>query len=254
MYSDAELKDFYLKSEFKDLYLKTNNKGVVIWNKARWYICIIYPEHWENFDAMCNDIKSIGFPCALSPLHNADVTEDGEIKKEHYHLVIYWSGQCTPYKVYTTLCGYLGEDSFFGLEIGGNGNKCVRYFTHIDFPEKAQYNFSEIVSFNGFDVARYYKEGMVSDMDTVREIKKVIKENNVLFFNDLDEILDAEYPDLYQQFISNRNVARHIKDYIKSREYQMVYDGEIEKSMIVEHLPDGRKKQIFNRQIKVVNG
>lgn len=252
MLTDPELKQIFLKKPHQAQFVKNLDNGKLAWNTSRWFTCIVYPEHWESIDDLINDLKCFGFPCSLSPLHDADVTEDGEIKKPHYHLVFYWSGKTTPYRAYISLCGALGDSSFFGLEAGGNVNKLIRYHTHIDYPEKAQYNFSDIIDINGFKSAKYYKEGMVSDTDTIRQIKQIIKDNNILFFNELDEILDCDYPLLYEEFTNNRNVARHIKDYIKGREYQMFYDGNIERSQYRMRMPDGSEKVIFNRQIKAV--
>lgn len=249
MLTDKELKEIFLKNPKQAHYVLNGKKGLS-WGKARWYHCIVYPEHWETKEDLYKDLEKFGVPCALSPLHDKDVKETGEIKKAHYHLTLYWSGQCTPYRVYTSLCGALGEDTFYGLEVVNNANTDIRYFCHLENPEKAQYNIDDIKDFNGFKSGKYLKESMVSDVDTVRQIKKIIKENNILFFNELDDFLDDNYPLLYEEFVTSRNVSRQVKDYIKGREYQMFYDGDIERSTTRFRYADGSEKVIFNRQLK----
>lgn len=250
MLTDSELKQIFKNNKKQCQFLKIGKSGELAWNTCRWFTLIIYPEHWENKEDMINDIRSIGMPCSLSPLHDSDVTEDGEIKKPHYHLVLYWSGKTTPYRAYCSVCGGIGDNTFFGFQGGGNGNQLIRYHCHLDDPEKAPYNIKDIIDINNFKSGKYLKESMVSDVDTIREIKKVIKENNILFFNELDDILDENYPILYEEFSTNRNVSRQIKDYIKGREYQMYYDGEIIRSSTRFRNPDGSEKVIFNRELK----
>lgn len=126
----------------------------------------------------------------------------------------------------------------------------MRYHCHLDDPDKAPYDIKDIVDLNSFKCGKYLKESMVSDVDSVREIKKIIKENNILFFNELDDFLDDNYPILYEEFVTNRNVSRQVKDYIKGREYQMFYDGDIERSTTRFRMSDGSEKVIFNRQLK----
>ena len=50
------------------------------------YCCIsrFFPEDWEDV------IKQE--PAVISPLHDKDVTEDGERKKPHYHVILSYKG------------------------------------------------------------------------------------------------------------------------------------------------------------------
>lgn len=251
MLSNEELKERIKKVHPE--YLELDKKGGDKWKTARIFSTILYPENINDIDKSCNDL---GVPCSLSPLHDKDLKEDdtGEIKKAHYHLVVYFKGKTTPYNFYTCLCGAFGEKAFSTLQIGHDLGSLVCYHCHLNNPEKFQYDVSDIKDFNGFSCKKYLMDCGGDILDNYQIIKKIIKENNFLFFNELDDYLEENEPVLYNAFVRDRILSRQVKDYIKSREYQMFYDGEIERSTTLEVLPDGRKKQIFNRQIKVVNG
>ena len=73
---------------------------------------------------------------AISPLHNKDLNADGEIKKEHYHILITFKGP-TSYniveKITKSVNGTIPQRAKSPIGI-------IRYFTHKDNPEKAQYD------------------------------------------------------------------------------------------------------------------
>ena len=44
------------------------------------------PENWREI------LADLHIPVLISPLHDKDVTPDGEIKKAHYHVIIMYGG------------------------------------------------------------------------------------------------------------------------------------------------------------------
>lgn len=251
MFSNDELKERIKKVHPE--YLEHDKKGGDKWKTARIFSTILYPENIENIDSAC---EKLGIPCSLSPLHDKDLKDDdsGEIKKAHYHLVVYFKGKTTPYNFYTCLCGAFGEKAFSTFEIGHDIGSLVCYHCHLNNEDKYQYDVNEIKDFNGFCSGKYISESFRDGMEAFFKIKKIIKEKNFIFLNEIDDYLQEFEPVLYSKYYHDRVLNKQVVQYIKSREYQMFYDGEIERSMITQILPDGRKKQIFNRQIKVVNG
>lgn len=245
MYSNEEFKNLLCKVHPE--YFDFGKNGVKKWKTARIFSTILYPENISDINDCCNKLS---IPCCLSPLHNQDVKESGEIKKEHYHLIIYYAGKTTPYSCYTSLCGAFGESAFSTLEIGKDLGALVQYHIHLNNPEKFQYNASDILDFNGFSSSKYLVSGAGDIMDNFRQIKKIIKNNNFLFYNDLDDFLDENEPLLYSAMLHDRVLARQCKDYMKAREYQMLYDGNIERSQIKIRMSDGSEKVIFNRELK----
>lgn len=246
MLSNNDLKDKLYKVHPE--YFEYDKKGNLKWKTARVFSTILYPENIEDIDDSC---RIFGVPCSLSPLHDKDIKDKdtGELKKAHYHLVAYFSGKSTPYKFYSALCSGFGDSAFSTIEIGNDLSALIKYQVHLGFDDKFQYNPQDIKDFNGFNSEKYLIQGVGDIMDNFRKIKEIIKKNNFIFYNDLDDYLDDNEPLLYSALLHDRVLARQCKDYMKAREYQMVYDGNIIRSKITEKLPDGRLNQIFNRQI-----
>lgn len=72
---DAPRKNFNPKT--KQPYKRGRNWAIVVYPDS-------VPENWLEILKM--------EPVAISPLHDKDVTAEGEIKKAHYHLVLSYKG------------------------------------------------------------------------------------------------------------------------------------------------------------------
>lgn len=249
MLSNDELKEKIKKVHPE--YLERDKKGGDKWKTARIFGTVLYPENIEDIDKCCS---KLGIPCSLSPLHDSDIKDDGsgELKKPHYHLVVYFKGKTTPYNFYTALVGAFGEKAFSTFEIGHDLGALVAYHIHLNDPEKAQYNFNDIKDFNGFSSLKYIEESSGDTVSNFNKLMDIVDENNFLFLNEFLKYLRFNEPVLYSSVIRDRVLSKQIKDYIKAREYQMFYDGEIERSQVRIKNQDGSEKVIFNRQIKVV--
>ena len=102
------------------------------------------PENW--LDVMRQDM----FDMVISPIHDKDKNPTGEAKKAHYHILV------SAGTAWITM-NKLAE---WGRKLKGiaKPQKCsnpkgmVRYFTHIDNPEKYQYNKSEIQVIGQYDI------------------------------------------------------------------------------------------------------
>lgn len=249
MLSNDELKEKIKKVHPE--YLERDKKGGDKWKTARIFGTVLYPENIDDIDNCCNNL---GIPCSLSPLHDSDIKDEDtrEIKKPHYHLVVYYKGKTTPYSFYTALVGAFGENAFSTFEIGHDLGALVAYHIHLNNPEKAQYSVNDIKDFNGFSSLKYIEESSGDTVSNFNKLMDIIDENNFLFLNEFLKYLRFNEPVLYSSVIRDRVLSKQIKDYIKAREYQMFFDGEIERSQVRIKNVDGSEKVIFNRQIKVV--
>lgn len=161
--------------------------------KNRHWTFILYPEsakeNWRDY------LQETGLPFVVSPLHNNDVTETGEFKKEHYHILVCFPGPTTFNKV-NSLCQELNATmpkrvlSIIGI---------YRYLTHKDNPEKAQYSENDILTFNGFNIKEYNQLTPTQSLTLKKEILKLINDNNIneysllidyLLKNDLNDYLN----------------------------------------------------------------
>jgi hypothetical protein len=133
--------------------------------RSTYWASICYPESMkkdpkgilEHFNQ-----RSIGF--YLSPLHNKDKDEDGKPKKEHYHLLIRFASLKSQMQVQEIL----GDITDVAPVIISNITQYGRYLLHLDNPEKAQYNQSDVVTnldYNDF-LAKEKKQFGIKQMFT----------------------------------------------------------------------------------------
>lgn len=117
--------------------------------KKRNWAFVVYPESApENWIQLLQDT---GLQCAISPLHDKDVNATGEPKKPHWHVIVCYSGP-TSYNVVKGLTDAFNAPIPQPLE---QVKGYYRYLTHMDNPEKAQYDPQYILTVNGFNIMDY---------------------------------------------------------------------------------------------------
>lgn len=165
--------------------------------KARHWAIILYPE------SVVEDWKSIlqatGCEIAISPLHNKDFNPNGELKKEHWHIIVSYANTTTFNNV-----KLLTEQLNAPIPQSINSVKgAIRYFTHKDNPEKAQYDSQEIECLNGFDLDGYVELTKTEKYEIKNEIIKYIKQNNVIHYIDLVTDLQKINYDWFKVCVDN---------------------------------------------------
>lgn len=158
--------------------------------KKRNWTFILYPESapedWKE------QLKLLGVMTAVSPIHNKDINPTGEVKKEHYHIILAFNNP-------TTYQNVLRITEEFNATIPKPIESVVgmyRYLTHKDNPEKAQYNEEDILLFNGFDPVTLLTE--TETFNLLKNLIIIIREENILQFEDLIfYILENDFADLY---------------------------------------------------------
>lgn len=144
---------------------------------SRNWATILYPESAkENWLEI---LEKQGIQTAISPIHDKDVTDDGEPKKPHYHIIFRFE---TPksmkqVKEIGSLIGSVGAERIRKMK------SAVQYLSHMNTPEKAEYNFSDIKSLNGFPIEKYAPE--ISPYQISTEIKQFIRDNLIDNYADL---------------------------------------------------------------------
>lgn len=148
--------------------------------KERYWTCIVYPEsaeeNWEEI------LRETGLQIAISPLHNRDIIEaTGEIKKPHYHIFIAFNGPTT----YKRVCEITEEIKATIPKRILSPIGMLRYLTHKDNPEKAQYEDKDIKTLNGLEIKDF--DGLTKSQETAmkRAIIDIIKENKIKYYNKL---------------------------------------------------------------------
>ena len=172
----------------------------------------------QDKSLLFNFLNSIHVPSCVSPLHDRDVNEinldtgEVEYKKPHFHVVIdYGSGSnktpsqffdlIDPIRSYISVANLdrLSEDSPESkiancVKLWKNEN-CVknmrsllRYFKHLDNPEKFQYIEEEYKTFCGFEL----DNRLLSQEDSlliIKEIKDFVRNEECYLFCDLVDLV-----------------------------------------------------------------
>ena len=177
--------------------------------KKRNWTFLVYPESapadWVS------KLQATGLPVAISPLHDKDINPDGEQKKAHYHVIVCYSGPTT-YNVVLALTQSLGQPIPKPLE---QVRGMYRYFTHMDNPEKYQYDSTGISCLNGFNIMDFVDLTKSEVLKIKLDLQAFIRASNILEYADLmDNLQDGSNMDWYDVASSN---TFFFEKYITSR-------------------------------------
>lgn len=177
-------------------------------SRFRNYATIVYPESApEDWQDILSDNH---VPAFISPLHDSDHNPTGEIKKEHYHVMIMFEGVKTrdqAKKIFDQIGG-VGCDKVESLR------GYARYLCHLDNPEKAQYDTALVRSLSGAD----YIGAIGLAIDKYKAIREMIvfcQEKDILRYSDLLEYCMVERSDWFRVLCDNGTYV--IKEYLKSK-------------------------------------
>lgn len=152
--------------------------------KARYWSFVCYPESAPA--DWIERLQMTGLPFAISPLHDKDINPTGEAKKEHYHVILCYSGPTTFSNVKKNITDVFNQPHPQYLQ---SVKGMYRYFTHQDNPEKYQYDKKDIRCFGGFDI-NDYAELSISDEDRCYDaIEEIIYQNKITELHELTVFL-----------------------------------------------------------------
>ena len=183
--------------------------------RARYWTFIAYPDSAPiNWLQVLKD-EQISF--VVSPIHDMDINEDGSSKKPHYHVLLLFDNNKTIKQAEEVSKLVNGT---MPITVKDKSN-LVRYFTHVDRPEKAQYSPVNIVTYGKSAVDLVDEAYAISDVERlgiINEIYEWISENEIHYY---DTVVDfARINNLtWHREINNRKtgVASLIHKYILSK-------------------------------------
>lgn len=150
------------------------------------WTCVIYPESLpENWRELLGEMM---IPWACSPLHDKDVNADGEAKKPHYHLLLSFRSV----KTYEQVKEFTDKLNAPAPQECKDTRGLVRYFLHLDNPEKAHYERSQILAGGGFDVENALQATATEEEAILDEMCEFIREHNVTEFFDFNDYVRTE--------------------------------------------------------------
>lgn len=109
--------------------------------RSRYFGTILYPED-PQFTAKLEAVTSQDY---LMVLHNRDVDDEGNPKKDHYHVVIQFEDAKTVSSVAKKLGCTENQIQVFTKQKGKDVDGYIKYMTHANEPDKALYHVSDFV-------------------------------------------------------------------------------------------------------------
>jgi hypothetical protein len=174
--------------------------------RYRQWTIIVYPESApENWRNLLN-----GQTWIESPLHDQDINADGTEKKPHWHILIAFDGKKSYEQVKLIADSLNGASPQYVQNMVG----MVRYFAHLDNPEKVQYDSKQIIGY-GIDVEKYLKNALDID-NLICEIEEFIDEHKIIEYAKLTRVarmMREEHPD-WHKVISTHTI--HFRAYVNS--------------------------------------
>lgn len=169
-------------------------------NLFRSWTFVCYPE-----SAPADWIKQLNdrhLQFAVSPLHDADLNADDSEKKPHWHVFVTYPGKKSYDQVLEISKGICNGTIPQSVD---NPIGLIRYFIHLDNPEKYQYSRDDIRVFGGLDIDDYFKVSKLAQLQVVCEIIKYSKCRNIWYYSDLvdDLIVNDQYQWLFYVMCSN---------------------------------------------------
>lgn len=185
-------------------------------DRTRLWTALIYPDsapdQWRSF------LDDEHLEWAESPLHEFDVNPTGEIKKPHWHIVLSFDGPKSYEQVSSILSPLNGTIPKRVHSLKG----AVRYFAHLDNPEKYQYPVSGIRGHGGFDINQALQPSASERYSMLREMCDYIRENNITEFADFSFYAMSEHADDWFPLLCD-NSAYFIGQVIKSVRHRSNY-------------------------------
>lgn len=161
------------------------------------------PEHWMSI------LEEFRTPILVSPFHDKDINVTGEPKKPHYHVIICFEGKKSKEQV-KELFDQVGG---VGLEVVNSLRGYARYLCHLDNPDKAQYECSEVKAFSGIDFFDII--GLPTDRyAAISEMVDFCVLNQIYSYAELLRYAMGERPDWFRILCDSGTLV--MKEFLKS--------------------------------------
>jgi hypothetical protein len=182
-------------------------------DRARLWTFVVYPEstpaNWRDI------LDELHIQWVESPLHDADINADGGEKKPHIHIALSFEGKKSYEQVLDVSASVNGTKK---VEKVASMKGLVRYFVHMDNPEKTQYDRSLIIGHGGFDVIHLLKPTSATRYELLGEMMDWVKENDCTNFFVLSQYAFHVRKDDWFPLLTD-NSAIFMREYIKSFRY-----------------------------------
>ena len=182
--------------------------------RTRNWTIVLYPESApENWRQILDDMH---IEWIESPLHDKDINANGETKKAHWHILLMFGGV----KTYEQIKEVTDKLNAPIPQRCHNAKAMVRYMAHLDNPDKAQYNTSDIKAHGGVDLAEMLRPSSSERYIIIRDMISYVKSNGIAEFQDLMDYASIEHFDDWFPLLCD-NSAYVMNQYIKSQRHRL---------------------------------
>lgn len=188
-----------------------SNNGVNKRVRTRNFATLVYPEsapaNWQDI------LRDEHIPAFISPLHDKDLTDSGDMKKAHYHVMVMFDNVKTQEQAKEIF----NEIGGVGCEIVKSPRAMARYLKHLDDPDKAQYS-DDVIALGGAD---YY--AVIGDeidrFEAITEMEDFCDKYNVNSYYLLSKYARNHRPDWAKVLLMCGSI--HMDKYLKSRKWSV---------------------------------
>lgn len=175
--------------------------------RSKHFATVVYPES-TLLSSMFEFLGDLKISYLVSPPHDSDLDEQGNLKKAHFHVILVFDSLKSFEQIQSILSSSPSDVQFCGLEIVNSFPCYARYLCHLDNPDKAQYDVNDVVAF-GID----YFSIIVTKADkfiSFVSLLDFIESNPDLSFADLCFYARHNNPDMLQAIMSNSYTVREL--------------------------------------------
>ena len=181
--------------------------------RSRIFTSIVYPDSVP--DDWLIKLAESTLECYVSPLHDSDLNPTGEKKKPHWHVIICFDSV----KSIEQARDFFEKINGVGCDIVLSKRGYLRYFCHLDNPEKCRYSVNDVLSFGGGDYLTLI-ESSADKLVCMMEIEKFCEMFNVFSYSQLRRLLRNYHFDWYRYVVDN-SIA--VSSFLKSLQHEKQY-------------------------------
>lgn len=155
--------------------------------RTRNWTFLVYPE--SAVEDWKEKLDSHHIAWVESPLHDKDINADGTEKKPHWHIILLYDSIKTYEQVARVSAGICGTIPQQVASV----QALVRYLSHMDNPDKAQYNPADIIAHGGADLQALLSPTKAQRYKYINDMMAWCTENNIIEFEDLMQYARSEH-------------------------------------------------------------
>ncbi|MBR5799499.1 MAG: replication protein [Lachnospiraceae bacterium] len=182
--------------------------------RSLYYASLVYEESAK--DNWVGILENLHIPCLISPLHNSDIDEHGNILKPHWHILFLFE-TLKSRQQFSEIVEQIGS---VGCEIIHCPKSYGLYLTHKNAPQKFQYDPNEIISLSGgADYLSKITISSINKYDVISEIIRFCQSEHIDCLADIIEFA-LDNNESWFHVLAEGSSSIMLTNYLKSRTWR----------------------------------